>query len=390
MAIELTGSVGRSPAGNAPTDVTLVQAFMGAFLASIKSPQLAMVATWLPGVFAPTLGDAIVLFQRKRVLPVADGRIDKNGRTWREMLLVAKQLGIPEFILPPPPPPPPFTDLKVLRFQQTMPGQPVSLVFPSIEPASVMPFTITPIAKSAVLTEGSPTATVTEFLFKILKNGATFWVGACVPSGTMDFSRAYVYFHPDTISGSDDAAYPGFTGRWPTVQRYCIDEGLQMAAIKKMPLIVPFMTNASRANSSQTNLFADRGVETLNDILSAIQISLGQTSVRASVQKIGVASFSSGIDHLFRFAQKLGGSGLIREQIDFDSAFMRVPHKNAPTLAGAVTWMVTQSPPPPGKRIGWLHLPATAFRNINTMRGDTHTQIGFMMFRTMMVLSAIR
>ena len=108
-----------------------------------------------------------------------------------------------------------------------------------------------------------------------------------------------------------------------------------------------------------------------------------------SVQQIGVASFSSGIDHLARFAQKVGGSGIIREQIDFDSAFMIVAHKNAPNLPGVVNWMVTQSPPPFAGLPGWLHVPQNSFRNVNTMRGDTHAQIGFMMFQTMMMLSVV-
>ncbi|MGO4287892.1 hypothetical protein, partial [Bosea sp. TAB14] len=284
---------------------------------------------------------------------------------------------------------PGFIDLKVLRFQQTLPTVPGSFSIPAIVPSSVMPFLFAPVARDAALVEGSAEGTISEFLFKIEKNGAIFWVGACIPAGTIDFSRAYIYFHPDTISASDDAGYPTFTGRWPTVKRYVAGQGLQMAAMKTMPLIVPFMTNASRSNQPRTNLFADRGVETLDDILAAIQITLGQTTPRGSVQQVGTSSFSSGVNHLARFAEMLGGSGLIREQIDFDSAFMRNAHKLAPSLPGAVNWMVTQSPPPWGKRIGWLYLPQSAFRNVHTMRGDTHSQIGTMMFQTMMMLSVI-
>jgi hypothetical protein len=291
---------------------------------------------------------------------------------------------------PPKPEAPGFTDLKVLRFQQTLPAVPGGFSYPAIEPASVMPFLFTPVAKHAALLEGSANGTIFEFLFKIEKNGAIFWVGACVPAGTTDFSRAYIFFHPDTMSASDGARYPAFTGRWQTVQqRYVAPLGLQMAAVKAMPLIVPFMTNASRLNGALNNLFADRGAETLDDIISAIQISLGQTSAQGSVRQIGVSSYSSGVDHLFRFAEKLGATGLIREQIDFDSAFMTVAHKSAPVLPGAVNWMVTQSAPPGGKRLGWLHLPAAAFRNVPTMRGDVHRQIGLMMFKAMMTLSVV-
>ncbi|MGF7051665.1 hypothetical protein GGC47_000825 [Bosea sp. OAE752] len=339
----------------------------------------------------PTLAAAILAFQtfwvERGELNLADGVVDPGGRSLRKLDALAA--AGPPAPTPPKPDQPGFIDLKVLRFQQTLPTVPGSFSIPAIVPSSVMPFLFAPVARDAALVEGSAEGTISEFLFKIEKNGAIFWVGACIPAGTIDFSRAYIYFHPDTISASDDAGYPTFTGRWPTVKRYVAGQGLQMAAMKTMPLIVPFMTNASRSNQPRTNLFADRGVETLDDILAAIQITLGQTTPRGSVQQVGTSSFSSGVNHLARFAEMLGGSGLIREQIDFDSAFMRNAHKLAPSLPGAVNWMVTQSPPPWGKRIGWLYLPQSAFRNVHTMRGDTHSQIGTMMFQTMMMLSVI-
>jgi hypothetical protein len=336
----------------------------------------------------PELVAAISAFQtfwlRRGEFRVADGVVDPLGHTLRKLDALAGG------VAPTPTPSAPgFTGLKVLRFQQTLPGGIAGYTIPSIVPASVIPFR-TPLAKKAALVEGAAGGSVFEFLFKIEKSGSIFWVGACVPAGTADFSRVYIFLHTDTISASDDAGYAAFTGRWPTVrQRYVLPEGLQMAAVKAMPLIVPFMTNASHTNTSHTDLFADRGAETLNDIVSAIQISLGQTGAQGSVQRVGVASFSSGVNHLFRFAQNLGTTGLIREQIDFDSAYMIVAHKKAPSLPGAVNWMVSQSPPPYGKHPHWLHLPVSAFRNVHTMRGDTHSQIGFMMFQTMMVLSVL-
>ena len=337
----------------------------------------------------PELAVAIAAFQAfwlaRGEFRVADGVVDPLGRTLAKLDAVAGGAA--------PPPAAPalvFTDLKVLRFQQTLPAQSASLAFPSIIPQSVMPFLFAPVAKNSMLAEAPAVGSVFEFLFKIEKNGATFWVGACVPAATTDFSSAYIYFHPDTITPTDDANYRGFTGRWPNVRRYVLSIGLQMAQIKAMPLIVPFMTNSSRANTAKTNLFADLGVETLDDILSAIQISMGRTAAPGSVQRVGVASFSSGVDHLFRFAQKLGTTGVIREQIDFDSPFMIVAHKNAPVLAGAVNWVVSQNPPSFARALGWLHLPSSAFAKINTLRNDTHSQIGFMMFQTMMILSAIR
>lgn len=391
MMPQLSGSVGRSPASNFPSDVTLVQAFLLAYLESIRSQSIGVAAAWVPGVYDDTLGDMIAFFQRKRTLPVADGRVDKNGRTWREMLRVAGGLNIPDWIDPPQPPGPSFTDLDTFRFQQTMPTAPGSFTIPSIAPASVMPYLFRPVPKSAALVESAAGGTITQLLLKIEKNGAIFWVGACVPDGTTDFSRVYIYFHPDTIGTSDDAAYPTFTGRWPTVQRYVPGQGLQMAAMKPMTLIVPFMTNMSRSNNARTNLFADRGADTIDDIMKAIQISLGRPVAAGSVQQIGVASYSSGVNHLARFAENVGETGLIREQIDFDSAFMVVQHRKAPVLSSAVNWMVTQVPPPSGQSSGsgWLQLSGTAFRKVNTMRNDTHGQIGTMMFQSMMMISVI-
>ena len=334
------------------------------------------------------LAAAIAAFQafwvERGELRVADGVVDPGGASLRKLDALASGAA--------PAPPKPvdnsFTELNVLRFRETLKGAPGSFSIPAVVPSSVLPFLFTPVAKGAALVEGAAVGTISEFLFKIEKNGAVFWVGACVPAQTVDFSRAYIFFHPDTISASDDAAYPNFAGRWPNVKRYVPGQGLQMAAMKQMVLLVPFMTHGSRANSSTTNLFADRGVETLNDILTAVQMSFGVPDARSSIQQVGVASYSSDVNHLFRFAEKLGGTGIIREQIDFDSAFMVSAHKNAPSLPCTVNWMVTQSPPR-GSRIGWLQLGPSAWRNVNTMRGDIHGQIGTMMFQTMMMLSVI-
>lgn len=391
MAVELSGSVGRSPADNREPDVILVQAFLTAYLGSVGSGAIGVAAVWQPGIYDDSLGDMIALFQRKRHLPRADGRVDKGGRTWREMVGIAGKLTIPEWINPPGPPIPETFDLNVGSFKQTiLPVVSRSLAIPSIAPGSVGPYMFQRVPPTAALVEAPAIGTITELLFRIEKNGVVFWVGAAVPEGTSDFTRAYIFFHPDTIGSSDDAAYPTFTGRWPTVQRYVAEMGLQMAAAKKgMVVIVPFMTWKSKSNSAQTNLFADRGVDTINDIMTAVQMSLGQMLYFQSIEQIGVASFSSGVNHMARFAASIGSTGLIREQIDFDSAFMVSKHMQAPVLESAVNWMVTQSPPPRAGRPGWVQVSSHAFRNVPTMRNDTHSQIGNMMFQSMMVFSAI-
>lgn len=336
------------------------------------------------------LAGAIAAFQafwtQRGDLTVADGVVDPGGRTLRKLDALANGAGP----APAPPIDPGFIDLNILRFQQTLPGTAAALDAPAIVPSSVIPFLFRPVPKGAILSSTNVKGTISEFRFKIEKNGAIFWVGAAVPAGTIDFSRVYIFFHPDTISVADDASYPTFSGRWrDSVTNYVWELGVQMAAMKAMPVIVPFMTNASRSNNPRTNLFADRGADTLDDIMTAIQISVGQANPRGAVRQVGVASYSSGVNHLFRFAEVVGGTGLIGEQIDFDSAYMRSAHKNMPSLSGVVNWMVTQSPPPPGRRIGWLHLPHEAFRNVHNGKMDTHGKIGNMMFHSMMMLSVI-
>ncbi len=388
MVPELFGSVGRPKSDNLPTDVALVQNFMGAWLGSVRSPMIGIAAVWLPMVYDDTLGDVIVFFQKRRKLPVADGRISRGGRTWREMLAVFRTMigiDIPGWS------PSRVLDLGILSMQQTLdktrPDWDEAL---AITPASVMPFLFRPRPKNAMLAANNVTGRVSEFLFRIEKNGSIFWVGAAVPDGTVDFSRCYIFFHPDTISATDDALYPSFSGRWiNSVKNYVFYLGTQMAAVKKMVLLVPFMTYASRSNSSTTNLFADRGSTTLDAIMSGIESTMGVRRPRGLVSSVGVASYSSGVNHLWRFAEMVGGMGIINEQIDFDSAYMKTAHKTMPVLPNAANWNVTQSPPKMPGTIGWLHLPHEAFQKVVSGNLDTHGKIGNMMFNTMMTISRI-
>ncbi|MEP7076941.1 MAG: hypothetical protein ABI878_14130 [Acidobacteriota bacterium] len=335
---------------------------------------------------SPELAAAILAFQALWVargeFRAADGVVDRGGRTLRKLDLLASGGA------PPTPVEQAFTDLKVLSFQQTEPiTSAVALSIPAIEPGSVMPFLFGPgFAKNNTLVEGSAVGTATQFLFKIKKNGKIFWVGASVPEGTSDFSRAHIFFHPNT---KGPEGYTNFSSGWPDVkQKYLVGLGLHMASVKQMVLIVPFTPLVSDI-SPTCPLFADRGLDTLNDILTAIGISLGRQDPVGSIQQIGVSSYSSGIALLYSFAQSIGSTGLIREQIDFDSAFIIKAHKRAQLLPNVTNWMVTQSAPPFANQLGWLHLPPSAFKKVFSWGGDVHSQIGLMMFKTMMTVSVM-
>ncbi|MBL8587823.1 MAG: hypothetical protein JNK46_04785 [Methylobacteriaceae bacterium] len=347
----------------------------------------------------PMLAAAIMAFQAvlvlKGELKKADGVVDPRGTTLRKLdALAGKPAPAPT------PPKPNFIDLKVLRFRQTL-GRDLTEAhensIPMVTFGSMVPFLFWPFSVQSKLKQDMAKGSIHEFLFEIEKGGATFWVGAAVPAGTTDFSRAYVYFHPDTMGEADNATYKTFSGRWETVRRYVWTQGTHMASAKKMALIVPFMTLSSRQDSPSANMFAATARETINDILAAIQISLGRTGKFQEAQQIGVASFSSGVDHLFRFGKKMGSSGILREQMDFDGANIIVKHEVAQSFTGCVNWSVTQNAAHVGAksaeragRPGWVYLPAPAWSDVGNLRGHLHEQIGFMTFGPMMLASAIR
>jgi hypothetical protein len=287
-----------------------------------------------------------------------------------------------------------------IKVEQTLPEAFMSDTKSSVHPGSVAAFSNPLIAKKSKLLPGSATATAAELRFRIEKNGAVFWIGACVPEGTADFTRAYVFFHPDVMSPKDSSSYPSFTGPWPGVSRYVFGQGIQLAAVRKMVLLVPFMTNESGANSATTNVFADRGLATLNEIMTGCQVAAGLGSNDVKLQRLGLSSYSSGINHLARFADVLGGSGLIKEMLDLDSGYMRTKHRGMPNIKGAITFAVSQNPPQTPTR-NWLTLGADAWELISDfgpakdprglIKGDNiHGKIGNLMFQSMMLRSVVK
>jgi hypothetical protein len=321
-----------------------------------------------------------------------------------------------------------FTQLKVLSYRQQLSVFPGIFTFLAVQPSSVGPFLVSPLRPGAKLFAGVATGAMIKLRLEIQKDGETFWVGAAVPEGTTDFSRCYIYFYPDTLP--NDNGYKTFTGWTGLEKNYLESIGAQMAAAKKMTLILPYTTNASRTNDAKHNLFASQGVETLNDIMTAIQTEVSHDPIamavgeavkaqQGSLKAIGVASFSSGVNHLNRFVDKVGSSGLIREIIDFDAQHIRLGNRplkhgthirlTTPVVSGAVNWWVTQNPHPleaikgsvpvsgtaqnPLTRPrGWIYIPAEAFNQVmadRTVGDETHDKIGRMMFWTMMLLSTL-
>jgi hypothetical protein len=232
-----------------------------------------------------------------------------------------------------------------------------------------------------------------ELLFRVETDQGRFWVGAAVPAGTTDFSRAQVFFHPTVIQAGDviaaDADYPEFKGGWSgSLQRYVPMQGCQLAgAGRLLPLLVPFTTMAALGNSA-SNMFSSHPVEVLNAVIAAIPDAIGVHGLPApELAAIGVSSFSSGITAMRLFLQALVSSGLIKEITDFDSPFIVSEPKALTTLPGAVSRCYTQvaiSNPPSG----WLTLSPSSFSQITAFT-TPHAIIGFMAYYSAMLTSAI-
>jgi hypothetical protein len=236
------------------------------------------------------------------------------------------------------------------------------------------------------------TTMIHELLFQVTKNGAVFWVGVAVPFGTTDFTKTQVFFHPTVVQAGHvvaaDADYPTFTGGWSgALQRYIALQGGQLAAVRRLPMLVPFTTMAALAGGAN-NMFAFDPVATLSHITAATQATFFPILPPADLTAVGVTSFSSGIHAMRMFINAMQPSGLIKEVIDFDSPFISGQPAELTLSPGAVSSCYTQMPranPPQG----YVFIPQNRFANLTSFNHDPHACIGFMMYFTAMNTSVI-
>ena len=265
---------------------------------------------------------------------------------------------------------------------------PISLTLPHAVTNPV----IKPVIQGEFLEEMPLTTTIHEFLFKVVKDGAVFWVGAAVPLGTIDFTRIQVFFHPTVVQGNDvharDVDYPEFTGGWSgSLQRYIKMEGEQLAASRLLPMLVPFTTMAALGGGTH-NMFTVDPVATLSHITAAIQATFAPLLPPPNLTAVGVTSFSSGIHAMRMFISAMQPSGLVREVIDFDSPFIRGQPAALTLSSEAVSSCYTQvsrANPPQGYRF----IPPSSFANLTSFNHDPHACIGWMMYYTAMITSVI-
>jgi hypothetical protein len=328
------------------------------------------------GECSKALAEAIWNFQvhwsRRGVLKMVDGVVEPERSTWKKLVQLAEG----------PPPPPPGT----ISLTQTNPPSWVAAQ-ERITPV------ISPLALGSKLNEIVVKPKLHNLLFRLQKNADTFWVGAAVPEGTTDFSQVQVFFHPTVVNGKSvhakDSDYAAFQGGWSeSLQRYVGMEGAQVAAARRVPMIVPFTTMTALATGP--NMFATRPVETLNEIMNAIRAEIIPGSGPAPpLRSIGVASFSSGITARGKFITALASSGLIKELIDLDSPHIIGSSKNLVHVPGAVSRCFTQFVKPMPE-LGWFQFETTRFSEIHTFRDKgPHAQIGWMMYFMAMLSSPI-
>ena len=275
-----------------------------------------------------------------------------------------------------------------ISISQTNP-LPLSLPHPETRPV------IKPAVQGTFLEETSVTGMMHELLLRLTKDGEVFWVGAAVPFGTTDFTRLQVFFHPTVVQDRNVIAreedYPTFTGDWSrTMQRYTALEGAQLAAVRQVPMIVPFTPMAALRGGAR-NMFSVDPVATLSHIANAMQSAVIPLPIPVPppvLSAVGVASFSSGISAMRLFVQALQPSGLLREIIDFDSPFIIGEPAALTVSPGAVSSCYTQVPlnnPPPGYRF----LPAASFGRIPSYNRIPHSCIGWMMYYSAMITSVV-
>jgi hypothetical protein len=273
-------------------------------------------------------------------------------------------------------------------------------------PNAVSPSVIVSPNKQFRFTEFKPQGDFHDLLIEVKKGGRVFWVGAAVPKGTTDFSRAQMYFTPSTVKPgpggrrivlADDKDYQAFTGGWATRMRNFIPMMGGQAASAKKPviLLITYMKATAFKDLNDDNVFKDRPVQTLNVVMNEIKRHVGGASFSSVIEKLGVSSFSSGVTPMRRCIQALEASGLIKEVFNFDGPFLVEERKEltaAPRGVPSKVFTQHQLPKPPA---GWVNLLQDHFQLVTENFGQRdpqsimHQRIGKMMYHQALANSIV-
>lgn len=348
---------------------------------------------------------AIKLFQQRWQpggdIPKVDGVVDPDGATLRKMDALA---GAPSVPLPVGPGGTNPDLIHGMLVEQMNPDATV----PVVEKRTVLAPYIADFPAAQVPIVG----VFYPFRFRIEKDGRYYWVGVAASPLTSDFTQAQIYIHPTPTQGEVTVAtvgdYPRFAGGWKKIWRYLPTIGAQMAAVRPILLIVPFMPDPARNAESPWNIFATRPAETLSAIVTATHRELAArlpiTGPRQPhvLSRIGVASYSSGIYFQQASLNMLAGTGLVAETFDFDSRWI-VRERKKPWVSATnarATWISQWAPPkpdrngrseypqpPPGS---FIHIPDRQLARISPRTASAHAKIGNLAYHWMMLRSVIQ
>ncbi|PRH88751.1 hypothetical protein C5L14_05890 [Labrys okinawensis] len=195
---------------------------------------------------------------------------------------------------------------------------------------------------------------------KVEKKGAIFWVVAFVPDGTIVSHKLHVFFHPTPVQVypdkpggkpvahiiADDRNYDSWGSDWKDLaQRYLNITAPQLGAARKFPLLIAMMRNAAANHPTAANdVFADRPLDTLYEILTVVRDKVINPPADAPALplsmnhvEIGSTSFSSGIAYHANFYNRISTHGSYLEAIDLDSTYIRSAHADISPQKGGPT-----------------------------------------------------
>lgn len=185
---------------------------------------------------------------------------------------------------------------------------------------------------------------------KVEKKGTIFWVIAFVPRGTAVSHMLHIFFHPTPVQVfpdipggkpvahviADDKDYESFGANWEDLgRRYLGDMGPQLAAARKIPMLICMMRNSAARNPNASNdIFADRPLDTMFEILRVVSEEMidpdaeNRTALPLTMDfvEIGTSSFSSGIAYHANLFNRIRTHRSYREAIDLDSSFIKSQH----------------------------------------------------------------
>ena len=185
----------------------------------------------------------------------------------------------------------------------------------------VDPSSVPPPGNLRFLTAG---VRVTTMLFQISDAVVPNWFGVAIPTGTVDFTKPNLFFHPiPAQAGYRDSDYPTKTGYWPKLFYYMERLGSQVDAAvslygapRNQVVIMPFLTSAA----TDAGILPDSWFGIITDILSDVRFAVaGVGGSPVPISELVVSSYSVGLVYSDSFRRRASGLGPYLKQVwDFD------------------------------------------------------------------------